>query len=272
LQQQWCSFCEAGRSSLAAAAAVKAAGGGHPAANGCTDPANRLTNLLKGLAAQAAAGVLEKTGGEWVPLLLTLAGAVTLVDVGGDTAAAAAAVDEVDGAGDGEEEEAEQAAEDPAAAAAAAGEDAAGAGAGAAAAAAATEVGGKRKLDSTQHQQQQGPRSKRARGGLAGALNREGIGGLGFSIRAWRGVMVEWLGLLAASKAAKRLPRYVREQPYPSFLLDCCFLRYGSPLFQASLFFSAGGVKVVGGRVGEEGCDGGVAGAAGGIQGSKETA
>jgi hypothetical protein len=212
LQQQWCSFCEAGRSSLAAAAAVKAAGGGHPAANGCTDPANRLTNLLKGLAAQAAAGVLEKTAGEWVPLLLTLAGAVTLVDVGGD-AAAAAAVEGVDGAGDGEEQEEEQVGEgeeaaggeDTSPAAAAAGGDVAGETT--VAAAAVAEVGGKRKLDSTPQQQQQGPRSKRARGGLAGALNREGIGGLGFSIRAWRGVMVEWLSLLAASKAAKRLPR-----------------------------------------------------------------
>jgi hypothetical protein len=40
-------------------------------------------------------------------------------------------------------------------------------------------------------------------------LNRDGLGGLGFSVRAWRGVMMEWLSLLAASKAAKRVPRWV---------------------------------------------------------------
>jgi hypothetical protein len=74
-------------------------------------------------------------------------------------------------------------------------------------------LGSKRKVEGNaactlqQQQQQQGPRSKRQRG-LAGALNRDGLGGLGFSVRAWRGVMMEWLGLLAASKAATRVPRW----------------------------------------------------------------
>jgi hypothetical protein len=74
-------------------------------------------------------------------------------------------------------------------------------------------LGAKRKVEGNaactlqQQQQQQGPRSKRQRG-LAGALNRDGLGGLGFSVRAWRGVMMEWLGLLAASKAATRVPRW----------------------------------------------------------------
>jgi hypothetical protein len=35
-------------------------------------------------------------------------------------------------------------------------------------------------------------------------------------VRAWRGVMMEWLSLLAASKAAKRVPRCV----------CCCFVAW----------------------------------------------
>lgn len=193
LQQQWESYCSHGCSSIAAAAAERQQ---QQQLGGCTDAANRLTNLLKGLTAQASAGVLEKTAKDWVPLLLTLAAAVTPVDLGGESTAAAAAAEE-DEEGNGE-----------AAATAAVGEEGEDP-------TAAAAVGEKRKVtedlptDSTPPQQQQQQPAKRQRGssGLAVALNRDGLGGLGFSVRAWRGVMMEWLALLAASKAAKRLTR-----------------------------------------------------------------
>ena len=80
---------------------------------------------------------------------------------------------------------------------------------------AAAAAGSKRKQpeEDDHQQQQQGGKRQQQRGGhgsnnnnsLARALNRDSWGSLGFSVRAWRGVMMEWLGLLAASKAAKRL-------------------------------------------------------------------
>jgi hypothetical protein len=193
LEQQWgCHRLDA--YSIAAAAA-----------GSCTDASNRMSNMLKGLAGKATSGVLGKTAEDWVPLLLTFAGAVTHNEL--TAAAAAAAVDE----GDLEQNQNSQ--------------DEAAAGANSdhqMAAAAAAAVGSKRKqpelqpaaaaangAQQQQQQQQQHGQPQRQHTGLAGAVSREGLGALGFSVKAWRGVMMEWLGLLGAVKNTKKLTRCV---------------------------------------------------------------
>jgi U3 small nucleolar RNA-associated protein 20 len=194
LQQQWQSYCQKGYGVAAAAS------------GSCTDAANRLMHILKGLAGAASPEVLNRVSADWVPLLLAFAAAVTH---GG-------AAEEA-----GEDEVQDEAA---AAAAAAAAEDTQ-----TAAAAAASEdvtIGAKRKqpepaavaageLAAAEQQQQQQSPAKRQRGsGLAAAMSREGLGALGFSIRAWRGVMMEWLALLGALKNPKKQQRWVTQ--------DCC--------------------------------------------------
>jgi hypothetical protein len=183
LQQQWRSYCQKGYGVAAAAS------------GSCTDAANRLTHILKGLAGTTTPEVLNRVSADWVPLLLGFAAAVT------------------HGGAAEEEMQEDVTAEDAAAAAA---EDAAAGAAAAAAAAAASEnaaVGAKRKQPdpaAAAEQQQQQQAAKRQRGsGLAGALSREGLGCLGFSIRAWRGVMMEWLALLGALKNPKKQQRWV---------------------------------------------------------------
>jgi hypothetical protein len=183
LQRQWQSYGQKGYGVAAAAS------------GSCTDAANRLTHILKGLASAASPEVLNRVSGDWVPLLLGFAAAVAH----GGTAKEAGE----DGL---QEEAAADAAEDTETAAAAAASEDATAGAKRKQPEPATAAAGE--LAAAEQQQQQQLPAKRQRGnGLAGALSREGLGGLGFSIRAWRGVMMEWLALLGALKNPKKQQR-----------------------------------------------------------------
>jgi U3 small nucleolar RNA-associated protein 20 len=182
LQRQWQSYCQKGYGVAAAAS------------GSCTDAANRLTHILKGLAGATSAEVLNRVSSDWVPLLLGFAAAVThggaAEEVGDDD------LQEDDAAAD--VDDAETAAPEAAAAA----EDA--------------TVGSKRKQPEpaaaaagglVAAAQQQSPAKRQRGSGLACALSREGLGALGFSIRAWRGVMMEWLALLGALKNPKKQQR-----------------------------------------------------------------
>jgi hypothetical protein len=195
LQQQWQRYCQKGYGVAAAAS------------GSCTDAANRLTHILKGLAGAASPEVLNRVSVDWVPLLLAFAAAVShggAAEEAGeddvqDEAAAAAAAE------DAETTAASAAAADGTAAAVAISED--------------VPIGAKRKQPepaavaagdlaaAEQQQQQQSPAKRQPGRGLAAAVSREGLGALGFSIRAWRGVMMEWLALLGALKNPKKQQR-----------------------------------------------------------------
>lgn len=174
LQQQYETFCQQGYGVAAAAS------------GSCTDAANRLTNLLKGLSAKTSAGVLHQVSDDWVPLLLSFAAAVT--HAGSSEEEIATDADDTGLAAGDEQHDRE----------------------------AAAAAGSKRKhpeasAETKQHDQlQQQQRSpKRQRSGLGAAVSREGLGSLGFSLKAWRGVMMEWLGLLGALKNPQKLNRWV---------------------------------------------------------------
>lgn len=179
LQQQYHNFCQQGYGVAAAASST------------CTDAANRLTHVLKGLAGTTSPGVLHQVSDDWVPLLLSSAAAVTQAssseDDGADQDGEAAAAE-------GQQQLKGDVTQQP-----------------------ATAAGAKRKqpesetasaAEPQQQQQQQRP-GKRLKGGLGAAVSREGLGGLGFSLKSWRGVMMEWLGLLGALRNPQKLKRWV---------------------------------------------------------------
>lgn len=168
LDQQYREFCQQGYGVAAASS------------GSCTDAGNRLSNLLKGLAAKTSPGVLHQVSDDWVPLLLSFAAAVTHVGTSGEEDAGQQEADDDSTAAEAVEQQQQV---DPA------------------------STGSKRKqpdLSAGAPAQQQRPH-KRHRSGLDAAVSREGLGGLGFSIKSWRGVMMEWLGLLGALKNPQKL-------------------------------------------------------------------